>query len=454
MSNEELSSILNLQPPDINFRLLLIFPLSERVAKEEIEHLLFRGLTHITEQNPILRSWARRSTDGSSKYTVSPPPESQANDDWAINKAQLHSANPSFMSFDGLKERGATPDLLNDSDLAPRPRIPKDAGPHPVFDFKATRIEGGLVLCFLILHKVLDGTSTGTLIHQFAEGSWNISAAGFDPHVRSARYGPRVELNEANHAQFINPKTPPEPYRLLTSPESPNHVAGNAVCKLFCISAPKVSELKRLCSNGQMSFISTNDAVSALIMHALTRARNLDPQNVLQTGAHFPVNIRSKFSAPIPESKLGNYVFCARAPVPTAQALSTRPSALAATAAAIRKAVTDLDSNRIHEILSWVRAQPNNAMSIDWHYSYYGDDETDYGLVSWANMGLYDLDFGFGKPEFVRVPGDVVFSDSCRIMPRLRDGGQEIVMGLTAEEMRALENDELWGAWVETFGTV
>jgi hypothetical protein len=435
--------------------LLLIFPLPEQTSDEEIERSLFRGLEHLHKENPILRSWATRSAGGSSKYTLCEPQTVAESEEWIVGRAKLHCADALLPSFQELKEQGAAINLLSNSSLGPRPRIPQDTGPHPVFDFKATKIEGGVILCFLVLHKVLDGTSTGIIIHQFAEGSRHAFTRNSETSelIHTLEEGEEEGASISAFPQSTNAPLPPAPYRLLSDSSSPTQHTGHAVCKLFKLAANFTSYLKIICSDGQKSFISTNDAVSALIMHALTRARKVDPSKHPEVGTHFPVNIRSKLSTPISESKLGNYVLCARASIPTVQAFSDDIPALAATAAAIRRAITDLNSQKIEQILSWISSQPNNASSVDWHYSYYGEPGIDYGLVSWANMGLYDLDFGFGKPEFARVPGDKVFSDSCRILPRLNNGAQEIIMGLTEEEMKALEKDQLWSDWVEAYST-
>lgn len=452
MSRDDVSSILNLQAPDINFRLLLIIPLPNQVSDEQIEYSLLWGLKHLYQKNPILRFWAIKSTDDSSKYALCEPLTLARIEEWTVGKSKLHVADSSFPSFQSLKEQGATLNLLDDSNLGPRPKGVQNTGPHPVFDFKATKIEGGLVLCFLVLHKVLDGTSTGTIIRQFTEGSKRAFNGSPDDHVTflGDDLGRETQQFSISLMPIDSPITP-APYRRLSHLSNPTHNLNGAMCKLFKLSAPSVVSLKTICSDGQQSFISTNDAVSALIMHALTRARKVDPWKHPEVGAHFPVNIRSKLLPPIQSYELGNFVLCARASIPTSQALSTDVPALAATAATIRKGIVELNHQRIQQILSWVSAQPDNAMSIDWLYLYYGDPGVDYGLISWANMGLYNLDFGFGKPEFVRIPGDFVFSGSCRIMPRLSDGAQEIIMGLTKNEMRALEKDQLWNDWVEAY---
>jgi len=453
MSDNDWISVLNLQPPDINFRLHLIFPLDEDVRDERIAEALLKALKGLFRENPVLTTWVERSAEGSSVYSFCQTPQSERGDVPILRAAKVHHASFQVPSFEELKRAGATLDLLSDSDLTPQPRYAQGVGPHPTFDFRASRIKGGLVLCFSIVHKVLDGTSTATIIHKFAQESLKSSTSlpGTEESVlsRDGMIVPLLELPLPDNATDV--VEPPAPYRLLPeTSKAPDPT--DAVCKFFVIPQHKLAALKRACSGASTGFISTNDAVSALIMHALTRARRLTPTDTPTVGAHFPVNVRAKLSPGMADTQLGNFVLCARAALPTAQAQSAAPGALAASAALIRGAVAGLDAQRVARVLRWVVAQPDPANGVDWRYAYYGDPFVDYGLVSWVNMGVYDTEFELGarvKPAFVRVPGDVVFRGSCRIMPRFADGSQELIMGLSKAEMEALEADELWKEWVE-----
>ena len=65
---------------------------------------------------------------------------------------------------------------------------------------------------------------------------------------------------------------------------------------------------------------------------------------------------------------------------------------------------------------------------------------------------IYNLEFRVGKRAHVRIPGDVCFDESCRIMPRMTDGAQEVIVGLTKSEMAKLEADWTWRGWIECAG--
>ncbi len=70
-------------------------------------------------------------------------------------------------------------------------------------------------------------------------------------------------------------------------------------------------------------------------------------------------------------------------------------------------------------------------------------------VSSWANMGVYGVEFGagLGRPEAVRVrhrAGD----GFCVILPRRRGGGEEevleAVLGLREDHLEALGRDDVW----------
>lgn len=88
-----------------------------------------------------------------------------------------------------------------------------------------------------------------------------------------------------------------------------------------------------------------------------------------------------------------------------------------------------------HVVPAWVRS---NGM--------------DLSVTSWANMGVCESDFGkgVGKPAFMRVPN--FESDGLAIvMPRKRQQrreGIEVVVLLCEDDLKFLEEDEVWGSWL------
>jgi hypothetical protein len=459
----------DMQPPLTNFRLILTFELTDDVPDHLIEHCLNQGLSLVHRRFPLTKSLVTYLEKGRlgilSLATVTPI-------------ELVKPVGPGVPTFRFLKERGASlSDLSND--YASGPRYPSGVGTHPIFGFKATRLQGGLVLCFLVHHWAVDGTGTSIIIHTFSEGC----NQGFKDFQKtkvdvseSARTSFLDQLSKVREAQITGRKMlcniewkdsreadsisdPPSYRRKQDSHKSVTEPVKNPVCKIFKIPSDDLKDLKYAIStalqasphthSGRPEWVSTNDVVSALIMRCITRSRRLEVTQPT-ISAHITINARQKLDPPIPADYIGNCVTSCKVPLPYATLIQKDIVSLALIARSIRTGITEVNNNRVRHIASWIRAK-EDADVIDFDWAYYGNT-WDYGLVSWANMGQYDLDFGFGKPLHVRQP-ICAFSDSCRMLPRMRDGSQEIIIGLEAEDMERLRGDDVWRRWTVEVAT-
>ena len=441
-------------PPPMNSRSLLIFELFADISDQALESCLYQALFHVQSCFPLTQMSIVYEDDGQICYAPAPKrDESQ----------HLVTNDNEFPSFAELKELGAPINMMKDG-LAPGLKFAQGKGPHPILDLKATRIQGGLILCFLFAHQAVDGTAMAIIMRTFSmrcrecfsnrNRRKEASDVQFDSLLTTHNH---TLARERLHALCFNSDSDeditflPTPYRLKPA-QSPIEVPSKSTKPTLCIFKISRENIKRLKSsasptnrqNAQTSWISTNDAVSALIMRCITRARQIPPSRDT-INAYITVNARSKLSPPIPEDYMGNCVINTVAPLPVPQLLSDNAS-LSSIAIHIRHAISSLTSTHVSNIGSWINAQPDHR-NIDFEWSYYGDKQ-DYGLISWAGWGLYDLDFGFGFPAFVRQCVSA-WSNSCRIMPLMRDGTQEIVIGLEAVDMKRLRDDEVWRQWTE-----
>lgn len=343
-----------------------------------------------------------------------------------------------------------------DDRIAPCPRVPEGPGPHPVFVVKATSIWDGLILCFGFSHRAVDGAAMATLMKAFAEGC-RICVNKESPEpsegvesialkVMETHDQARKELLDMNRPDTI-PSELHFPF-ILKSGVSSDSSTPESECAMFTISSQGLRELKTARSPPKPHWISTNDAVSALIMSCVARARQARPLGTIN--AHITINARSKFAPPLPKDYMGN---CCAATVATLSAndlLDGTLSGLSACTQAIRKAIISLTSQKVEAIAAFTHAHP--AGDIDFEFAYHGDQsKRDYGLNSWADWGLYDADFGFGYPAFVRQCA-ASWSDSCRILPRRRDGSQEVIIGLEKGDMARFRQDRIWRAFTAEAG--
>jgi hypothetical protein len=86
---------------------------------------------------------------------------------------------------------------------------------------------------------------------------------------------------------------------------------------------------------------------------------------------------------------MGNCTVNAVAPLP----LNTASSNLSSHALAICTAIDSTTSLKVSTICSFLHSHPPHQ--IDHDFGYFGGKD-DYGIISWAGFGLYDVDCGFG----------------------------------------------------------
>ncbi|EAQ86339.1 hypothetical protein CHGG_07592 [Chaetomium globosum CBS 148.51] len=133
-----------------------------------------------------------------------------------------------------------------------------------------------------------------------------------------------------------------------------------------------------------------------------------------------------------------------------------RVEALARVVQAIGEAVGRVRGGFVGEVLELVERVPEGGggggffLLPGWD-AFHGMDVT---VTSWANMGVYGVDFGkgVGKPCFMRVPraetdGFVI------VLPRRRgevvkEEGIEVVVAMHPEDMAALEGDAVWRSYL------
>ncbi|KAI3842051.1 hypothetical protein MKX03_014469 [Papaver bracteatum] len=81
----------------------------------------------------------------------------------------------------------------------------------------------------------------------------------------------------------------------------------------------------------------------------------------------------------------------------------------------------------------------------DEEYDHDDDEYNDYWLMSWCNFPLYEIDFGFGKPDWVTTDAVEVLDENDIYLMDARTGkGVESWIKLKPEKMDMfLNNNEL-----------
>ncbi|KAL4941035.1 transferase family-domain-containing protein [Aspergillus oleicola] len=353
------------------------------------------------------------------------------------------SNDPSIPTMDALRKANLPMSLLDESIIAPRrtlPGSPHEAGlDSPVLLLQATFINGGLLLRFASQHATMDMTGQGQgqfmgllnrACHDEPFKEEELEHRPPQPHTPTRQSPPSEEGGSPDlpHTQK------------LPTPSSWGH---------FSFSPGPLAALKSLSATTKPSptpFISTGDALSALIWQAVARARlpRLTPTTMSTFGRALDAR---PYMDTIPNTYPGlMQSMCFNKS--TLQSLATSP--LGTVASDLRATLHPLVSKTQHVIRATatvLSASPNKNIigptaSID--------TSTDITVSSWLKVNAYDLDFniGLGKPEAVRRPHFAPLEGLIYFMPTRLDGEVGVTVCLRDEDLERLKGDEEFG----TFG--
>ena len=170
------------------------------------------------------------------------------------------------------------------------------------------------------------------------------------PHTQSGIAS--VSADVANHTTEARPAAacitplarPPSP---AEQPHAQTH-SPNLSVRLLRLSAASLARLKASASVGDAGFVSTNDALTALLWRAVTRARLLD--SGVQTRLMMAMDVRHRQTG-IPTRYAGNAVLLCHTGL-AAGRLTGAP--LSEAAGAVRRAVAAVDREQVAQCVRWI----------------------------------------------------------------------------------------------------
>ncbi|KAK1409131.1 hypothetical protein QVD17_35656 [Tagetes erecta] len=320
----------------------------------------------------------------------------------------------------------ATADLLDEEgtiklrELIPYNDVLNLEGLHrPLLSIQLTKLKDGLVMGCAFNHAILDGTSTWHFMSSWAEictGSKSISVHPFLDRTQARNTRVKLDLTPPAQQNGNGTATKPPPLRE----------------KIFRFSEPAIDKIKsKLNSSNEASKpFSTFQSLSTHIWHAVTRARELKPEDY--TVFTVFADCRKRVDPPMPESYFGNLIQ-AIFTVTAAGLLQANPPEFAASL--IQKAIDSHDAKAIEG-----RNKEWESNPIIFQYKDAGVNCVAVG--SSPRFKVYDVDFGFGKPESVRSGANNRF-DGMVYLYQAKDGGKgiDVEISLEAGAMDNLEKD-------------
>ena len=388
-------------------------------------------------------------------------------------------------SYDELKRNHFPCSAFDPEKIAPVPVNVIVTEPEPaVMVTQANFISGGLILSINMHHKAADALTLGTVLKAWAKhtrvtdmaNSSGLGAAidNLTPRpmdrkpMSNGLVGPQLkdfpEFNVVDDPRAVysaQTEVTAAAAPAATSPSQLESLPGPVKMCMFHISATRLAHLK-VAASPLEGWISTNDAICALLWRHIARARArlasisqpdpVFPAAPMNLALNLAVEARRRMVPALPAEYLGNAVFYC--PVYSDMTTVTSPSTPFATIAKlVREAVTHFDSARMRGVIGLIDSVPKPS---DLQVRIWSDPMRGLVISSWADMGLYELEWGagLGKAESVRVPNVVGEGGTpvCEIFPRRWDGGLEVLMCLEEAAIQMMSKDEEFLSFVEWKG--
>lgn len=287
---------------------------------------------------------------------------------------------------------------------------------------------GGIVIGVSVSHVIADGTALSSFIKSWA------ATARQNSNEEAALVCPNFDGSSLFPPADAYPKE-----ATMMAAVIPFFRTGKCITRRFVFDASAIATLKAKAKSSRVQNPTRVEVVTALLSKRIMAASKAKHGFNKPTFVAHSVNLRRRAMPPLSEYCMGNFV-C------RATALFTNGEAeLEGLVHLLREAIAKVNSDfvkslegeeglaKICKIMKDVSGEP---------------DEVDFvGLSSWCNLGLYEIDFGWGKPTWVSTVGTPnskgVFMNNMIILmdPKLKEG-IEAWMTLDEADMGILEVDE------------
>ncbi|XP_022145192.1 vinorine synthase-like [Momordica charantia] len=295
---------------------------------------------------------------------------------------------------------------------------------HPQVAVQLNTFSGGGVAvgaCFL--HKIIDGTTLSCFLRR-----WAAAARGF------------VEEEQPEYAAALFPQRGLSAGNSWLSKGYSPFVGGGRICRRrFGFEGGAILELKEEAKSESVKNPTGVEVVTGFIWkHAIRAAtqRSGSQQPSVLTHA---VDLRRRMAPPLPPTSMGNLFWSAVAYYDS----SNTDIELRELVSLLRRSFVDIDDKFIEKMAGEDGFQAISNWFIRMQ-ELFSSKPYAYGFTSWRNLGLNDVDFGWGKPSWVSFAGpeNSVLRNIVVLKEAILGDGIEAWILLDEDEMNILENDQ------------
>ena len=408
-------NVLEQQLTSIYTQISLCYPLADDASQSAIVDTLNNGLERLAESFPWIAGQVvnKGASDGNSGiFSIKPLDKTPR-----LVIKDLRQ-DPSAPTWDALKEAEFPFRLLDENVIAPRNTIPgtereplTDGDVMPVFHLQANFMDGGLLLTFNGHHQAMDMNGQGFMIDLLSKACRNEpftseELAEYNPDRNNMiplfdeSWQPTYELDRH---MVKPPPTAPETKEKNGDASEPA-VPPPASWAYFLFSSAALASVKSLASKtipDGSKWISTDDALTALVWQSIIRARQPRLDSDISVTLTRAVDMRRMFdiSPRYPGVVLNTAFF-------DYQLSDLLALPLGAVASCLRKGVDSTPSELGHLTTALATMLNRTPDKAKFNFMSNLDMGSDLMISSWSRVNCYELDFGLGlgKPEAVRRP--------------------------------------------------
>ncbi|KAI2621574.1 transferase family-domain-containing protein [Xylaria nigripes] len=456
--------------PPLFFGLIYAFPCDESQRGGALQ-VLQEGYDKLLQLYPYLGGEIVRknSPDTRPGHLTLEAPENTS--DTEIPVADLSEPSSGWThSYAEVLEAGLPPSWLDAAVFAPYAAgIDTTNKPLAV---QVSWIPGGCLLTVCVLHAVFDATGVARVIQTWAElcrETQGVSELNGEIARKLLAVNPKknISIPAAGHTpapdkSFDILKTRPELWKLLALDSKDNMIPRpSAVSTPTMIPAARPSmpgmrtvvysfserAAARLKADAtplnEKQWISTKDALTALIWRSVMRARFPDAaksrNGIRKRGSdpkvrvNVPINGRALLQPKLPPSYINNVIFHCTSEMPLSQVVGS--DSLATLASTIRSEINTIksDGSLVRDAAILASLIPDVGSLISGLKDFLGSD---LATTSWVDFPFYDVDFGpaLGRPDLLRIPRGQ-WTEFCVLGPRNSKGNVEVFISLKGDEM-------------------
>ena len=426
--------------PDIYVRQILCFSSGDH---ESAIAILRAGLEKTIAQLRFLSASIRRNDNCKTRSSL------QIGDsEYDIDEIFSCQDLSDVLDFGSLREAYFPVQLFDAAYLTPPSPPPiAAAGAAPVTRVRVTCVKNGLLVCVCLHHCAVDMAGFGTVLKVWAASTNGENYNILQPACLDRRALSRLISNE--HAkdlshEFHLVQAPDEQSPKVESQKRAGSDPSELETALVYFSPDSLRQLKAEAHKhfhlSPSGWLSTNDALTALVWCSLKAAREPEAEAAGLSTIRISMNIRKLMDPPLPQDYIGNAVAMAW-PTATNGMLFQGANDLETmmqVAGTIRTSLLDVSADHVRSLVVHHLDMKLDVPGVVW-----GLPTLDTLITTWAEQATYSLEWHptIGNCEAVRHAK--MKTEICLILPRLSDGGLEMMIPLKKDVMKRLRKTPL-----------